>query len=87
MLLRVFEAAAQILDDYPDYPEGQRHWTERLFFLDEHGQPQSLRQCWSDHSPLWARVATWVFRQLGRRHWRPALERVLPKPQFELGEL
>lgn len=86
MALRIFEAATQILDHYPDHPVGQRHWTERLFFLDEQGRPCSLQECWANHSPLWARAATWVFRQLGRRRWRPALEMVLPKPQLELSE-
>ncbi len=86
MALRIFEAATQILDQYPDYPEGQRHWTERIFFLDEQGRPCSLQECWANHSPLWARAATWIFQQLGRRRWRPALELVLPKPQLEMSE-
>ncbi|OYT72074.1 MAG: hypothetical protein CFK52_06160 [Chloracidobacterium sp. CP2_5A] len=86
MALRIFEAATQILDQYPDYPEGQRHWTERVFFLDAQGRPCSLQECWAQHSPLWARAATWIFQQLGRRRWRPALEMALPKPQLELSE-
>ncbi len=86
LILRILEAAAQILDEYPDNPEGQRHWPERLFFLDAEGQPCSLRECWAAHSPLWAKVATWVFRQLGRQRWRPALGMVLPRSHLEVGE-
>ncbi len=84
MTLRVLSAAAEIMDFYPEFPEGTRHWTERLYYVDDEGVTRRLSHYWKDNAPWWGRAAAWTFARLGRKQVQSALKMMLPRQtQFE----
>jgi hypothetical protein len=64
-VLRTFEVVADVLRQYPNHPQGQFLWTNRVFIdFDENG-PRPLSDYWKRGGPKWVRAALWGLRAMG----------------------
>ena len=72
-VLRTLEAVADVLRHYPNHPQGQFLWTNRVFIdLEEEGV-HPLSDYWKRGGPVWVRVALRVLRAVGSQRVKPAL--------------
>jgi hypothetical protein len=64
-VLRSLEVAADALRHYPNHPQGQCLWTNRVFinFDEKGGRP--LSDYWKRGGPAWVRFALWGLRAMG----------------------
>jgi hypothetical protein len=82
LLARTLEAAADVLRYYPDYPEGQQLWTDRVFLeFEEDHHVRPLSYYWKRGGPSWVRSSLWVMCFLGSPRFRPALRLALAREQ------
>jgi hypothetical protein len=64
-VLRTLEAVADVLRQYPNHPQGQCLWTNRVFInLDGKGA-RPLSDYWKRGGPVWVRVALMGLRAMG----------------------
>jgi hypothetical protein len=64
---RIMRSTVDAVRDYPDFPEGSRHWDERVFHPDENGIDQPLCRLWPrGNPPLYMRTIIHFVRMLGR---------------------
>ena len=70
---RQLQSFAEILKDYPEFPEGRRIWFERVHY--DIGDGLGLRPLsvhWIFGSPTWLRWAIWTLGVMGSPKMRPA---------------
>jgi hypothetical protein len=78
-VLRTLEVVADVLRHYPNHPQGQFLWTNRVFIdLDEKGT-RPLSDYWKRGGPAWVRFALWGLRAMGSRRVKPALRMALAR--------
>ncbi len=76
-VLRTLEVVADVLRHYPNHPQGQFLWTNRVFVdLDERGAGP-LSDYWKRGGPVWVRAALWGLRAIGNHRVQPALRMAL----------
>ncbi|MFN0122447.1 MAG: PHP domain-containing protein [Blastocatellia bacterium] len=78
MAARMLESAAEILRTYPQNPESQQNWLDRIFIRGEDEEIRALSHFWPHGGPGWVRAAVRVMCLLGSPRFRPALRRALP---------
>ena len=66
---RVLEATLDVIRYYPDFPEGSRHWDDRVFHPDIDGAMRPISQLWpgDGRAPVFVRSVLGTARMLGRR--------------------
>ena len=76
-VLRTLEVVTDVLRQYPNHPQGQFLWTNRVFVdLDAKGS-RPLSDYWKRGGPVWVRVALWGLRAVGSNRVKPALRMAL----------
>jgi hypothetical protein len=64
---RIMRSTVDAVRDYPDFPEGSRHWDERVFHPDMDGVVRPLCELWPrGNPPLYMRLIIHFVRMLGR---------------------
>jgi len=64
-VLRTLEVVADVLRHYPNHPQGQFLWTNRVFINFEGKGARPLSDYWKRGGPAWVRVALWGLRAMG----------------------
>lgn len=69
---RQLQSFAEILKEYPEFPDGRKKWFDRVHFDigDGHG-PRKLSVHWVHGGPQWLRWAIWTLGVLGSPKARP----------------
>jgi hypothetical protein len=70
---RKLESVADFFRYYPEYPIGQRRWTDRVFIKVEEGVVRPLSSYWEDTVPMWVKSAMWLVGLVRSKSLRPAL--------------
>ncbi len=71
---RQLRSMSQILGVFPDFPDGRRSWSDRIFFDAEDGLgPRPLTEHWNGQLPGWTRVAMWALKALSHDMLVPVL--------------
>jgi len=78
LVMRMLETVGDVLRYYPNYPHGQRSWTDRIFWTLPDGSVRPLSFYWGKRGPAWVRASMWIMRIIGSRRIRPAMRLVLP---------
>jgi hypothetical protein len=81
--LRIVQTLLDAVREYPDYPDGARHWAGRTFHPDRHGVARPLESLWK-RPPAFIEAVLSVFRLLEVVPIRKALQIVLAKPQHQM---
>ena len=76
VVMRMLEAAGDILRYYPNYPKGQRYWTDRVFWTLEDESVRPMSFYWKKGGPAWVRASLRIMRVIGSRRVRPAMRLV-----------
>ncbi|MDZ4802223.1 MAG: hypothetical protein SGI92_29035 [Bryobacteraceae bacterium] len=79
--LRLLQGLVDVVREYPEFAEGRRKWTNRVFFQKDDGQIRTLSSLWADGGP---RVVRWFMagvRLLESRRVRVALRFALAERQ------
>jgi hypothetical protein len=89
--LRMMQVAWDVLREYPDHPNGRRHWADRVFFEWGDGTVRPLSRCFKNGLPKELRLLTSAMAQLERQPWhtlvhaawslRGSSDRIPPKRQ------
>ncbi len=65
---RLLESTLDAIRDYPEFPQGSRHWDERVFHPDHSGIVRPLRELWPDReAPAYLSLAIKAVRLMGSR--------------------
>jgi hypothetical protein len=64
-VLRMLEVIADVLRQYPNHPQGQFLWTNRVFIDLEEKGARPLSDYWKRGGPAWVRAALWGLRAMG----------------------
>ncbi len=66
---RVLESTIEVIRYYPDFPEGSRHWDDRVFHPDSNGIARPISQLWpgDGRAPIFVRSVLSGFRLLGKK--------------------
>lgn len=72
--LRRLESVADFLRYYPEYPRGQRRWTDRVFVELDEGAAVPLTAYWYKTVPLWVKWVMWLVCLVRNRHFKQALQ-------------
>lgn len=78
-VLRTLEVVADVLRHYPNHPQGQSLWTNRVFIDIEDKGARPLSDYWKRGGPAWVRVALWSLRAMGSQRVKPALRMALSR--------
>jgi hypothetical protein len=78
-VLRTLEVVADVLRHYPNHPQGQFLWTNRVFIDLEEKGARPLSDYWKRGGPAWVRVALWGLRAVGDPRVKPALQMALSR--------
>ena len=78
-VLRTLEVVADVLRHYPNHPQGQFLWTNRVFIDLEEKGARPLSDYWKRGGPAWVRVALWGLRAVGNPRVKPALQMALSR--------
>jgi hypothetical protein len=81
-VLRTFEAVADVLRHYPNHPQGQFLWTNRVFIDFENKGARPLSDYWKRGGPVWVRAALWGLRAVGSHRVKPALRMAFSRESF-----
>jgi hypothetical protein len=73
LVLRTLEVVADVLRHYPNHPQGQFLWTNRVFINFEEKSARPLSDYWKRGGPVWVRVALRGLRMMGSHRVQPAL--------------
>jgi hypothetical protein len=72
LVSRQISSMAQILGHYPNFPEGRRTWSDRIYFDANDGTGvRSLTSCWSGSGPKLYGLAIHLLSVLGHRGLHP----------------
>jgi len=75
LVSRQMASMAEIMGYYPDFPEGRRHWYERVYFdADDATGVRSLWSHWAGREPIWQRWAIGLLTALGHRGLQPLFQ-------------
>jgi hypothetical protein len=66
-----------VLRHYPNHPQGQFLWTNRVFIDIENKGARPLSDYWKRGGPVWVRAARWGLRAVGSQRAKPALQMAL----------
>ena len=75
LLVRKMESVGDFLRYYPEYPHGQRQWTDRVFFQSEGGVVRPLSYYWHHTIPMWVKSFTLLVRMLGSTYLHQVLRK------------
>jgi hypothetical protein len=64
---RKMDSVADFFADYPGNPDGQRRWTDRVFFRLEEGLVRPLSYYWQRTVPMWVKSVMWVIQLIRLR--------------------
>ncbi len=66
---RILESTLDVIRYYPDFPEGSRHWDDRVFHADANGMMRPVSQLWpgDGRAPVFVRSVLGGVRLLGVR--------------------
>jgi hypothetical protein len=78
-VLRLLEVVADVLRHYPNHPQGQPIWTDRVFVDLEDKGVRPISDYWKRGGPVWVQAALWGLRMVGSRHVKPALRMALAR--------
>jgi hypothetical protein len=81
--LRMFQSVLDVVREYPDYPEGSRHWDERVFHPDPKGEMRPLCTLWRK-PPAFITLFFAAVRLLESAPVRRALRAALATPEREM---
>lgn len=81
-VLRTLEVVTDVLRHYPNHPQGQFLWTNRVFIDLEDKGVRPLSDYWKRGGPAWVRVALWGLRAMGSHRVKPALRMALSREPF-----
>jgi hypothetical protein len=81
-VLRTLEAVADVLRHYPNHPQGQFLWTNRVFIDLEDSGVHPLSDYWKRGGPVWVRAALRVLRAVGSQRVKPALRMAFSRESF-----
>lgn len=73
LVLRTLEVVADVLRHYPNHPQGQFLWTNRVFIDLKDKGARPLSDYWKRGGPVWVRVALRGLRMMGSHRVKPAL--------------
>src|SRR5277367_4576321 len=63
---RILQSTLAAIRNYPDFPEGSRHWDERVYHPDVEGEIQPLKRLWmSGRAPVYCAATVAVVRMMG----------------------
>ncbi len=68
---RQLQSFSEILKHYPEFPEGRRHWLDRVFFDNGKGLKPLSAYDWDHGGPAWLRAAVWTLGVMGSAKMRP----------------
>lgn len=74
LFVRKVESVADFFRYYPEYPPGQRRWTNRVFFYLEEGVVRPLSYYWYRTVPLWVKSFMWLVSLTGSKYLKSALQ-------------
>jgi hypothetical protein len=87
---RILESTLDAIRDYPEFPQGSRHWDERVFHPDYKGVIRPLRELWPQkEAPVYLNIAIRAVRLMGSRPVAGGLRMAWNESrelQFALGE-
>jgi hypothetical protein len=65
---RILQSTLDVIRNYPDFPEGSRHWDDRVFHPDSNGVMCPVSQLWpgDGRAPIFVRYILGGVRLLGR---------------------
>jgi hypothetical protein len=65
---RILQSTLDVIRNYPDFPEGSRHWDDRVFHPDPNGIMCPVSQLWpgDGRAPIFVRYILGGVRLLGR---------------------
>ncbi|HXH70235.1 MAG TPA: hypothetical protein VNI60_07890 [Pyrinomonadaceae bacterium] len=70
---RQISSIAEILKNYPEFPEGRRRWFDRVHIdVEDNSGLRPLSFHWKGGGPKWLRWAMWAVGILGHKSMRPA---------------
>ncbi len=70
---RQISSIAEILKNYPEFPEGRRRWFDRVHIdVEDNSGLRPLSFHWKSGGPKWLRWAMWAVGILGHKSMRPA---------------
>src|SRR5215475_7920020 len=78
-VLRTLEVVADVLRHYPNNPQGQFLWTNRVFIDFGEKSARPLSDYWKRGGPVWVRVALMGLRAVGNPRVKPALQMALSR--------
>ncbi len=81
-VLRTLEVVADVLRHYPNHPQGQFLWTNRVFIDLEDKGVRPLSDYWKRGGPAWVRAALWGLRAMGNHRVKPALRMAFSRESF-----
>jgi hypothetical protein len=81
--LRMFQSVLDVVREYPDYPEGSRHWDERVFHPDPKGEMRPLCALWRE-PPAFITLFFAAVRLLESAPVRKAVHAALATPEHEM---
>jgi hypothetical protein len=63
---RILQSTLDAIREYPDFPQGMRHWDERVFHPDAQGEVRPVSELWpAGRAPYYMRYALHIVRMLG----------------------
>jgi hypothetical protein len=78
VVARTLEVVADVLRHYPNHPQGQSKWTDRVFIdIGDGCGSCALSRHWKRGGPAWVRAALRLALMLGSRELQPALRLAL----------
>ena len=72
LVSRKLAVASDAVREYPSYPVGERHWTDRVTYV-QGDAVRKLSEQWPHGGPLWVRSATRLFEIATAEPLRPVL--------------
>jgi hypothetical protein len=84
LVVRKMESVGDFFRYYPEYPHGQRRWTDRVFFQLEDGMVRPLSYYWHHTVPMWVKSFTWIIRFLGSKYLHQVLHKAVVKKEMRL---
>jgi len=82
-VLRIFLSLIDVIREYPEYPEGSRHWDDRVFHPDRNGVVRPLAELWH-RPPAFLRAFFSAVRLLESAPVRKAICGAFAKPEHQM---
>ncbi len=77
---RQLQSFGEILQTYPEFPEGRRRWFDRVYYDYDGLGLRKVSVHWEFGGPRWLQWATWTLVKSGSPRWRPFFRRAM-KPE------